>query len=639
VSSGWENEEHVMAGDLQVDEWAVVEGEEEPIPGAVAAAAGEVRAIHRFGRVLVMAGPEQAGAAGPGASDLGGLADVTVTEQLGLAALELRRADEYQNAKAQRPRQGEAWDLRSCTEVGEVPPDVRRTPPAVLGPLAARAPSAAPFRPTSDYLEGSVGVGLIIVEGPDAALKFSDAERLKIVAEVQNGLGWYAVTNPLAGISFTYDIHVVTLNVPPDPTAEDLEAHWRDPAMGALGYDPSWTGVYDYVEGLRTSFGTRWAYCGYFTKYPLWWFGYASLGGPRIVMDYALDGWGPDNMDRVFAHETGHIFNCPDEYASSGCDCGGQWGRFRRPNGNCENCAAGGGVPCLMRANEFLLCEYTKAHLGWQVTLPLYARHSGKVLDVEAVATTNGARVQQWDAHGGANQRWRLEALGDECVRAVATHSGKVLDVRAVSTAEGALIQQWDWNGGANQRWRLDTVDYFGEFRLSAKHSDKALDVEGSSTASGASAVQRTWIRRNSQRWGDGYRPLVAKHSGRAISSTHLNFEEGSPVVQCEYFAGDSQLWWLQSRPGGFVLITSKESGMVLDVEGVSTASGARIILWWETGGDNQLFRAEQVEPGFVRLIAKHSGKVIDVAAISNDDGAPIQQWDWNGGDNQRWRV
>ena len=42
-------------------------------------------------------------------------------------------------------------------------------------------------------------------------------------------------------------------------------------------------------------------------------------------MQYAIDGWGPNNIDRVFAHETCHIFNAPDEYAASGCDCGGAW--------------------------------------------------------------------------------------------------------------------------------------------------------------------------------------------------------------------------------------------------------------------------------------------------------------------------
>lgn len=159
------------------------------------------------------------------------------------------------------------------------------------------------------------------------------------------------------------------MDTPPDPNAADLEALWRDPAMAALGFSADWAGVSAYVEDIRNRFGTRWTYCGFFTKYPLGWFAYASIGGPRLVMQYSNDGWGPDNIDRVFAHESGHIFGCPDEYASSNCNCGGTWGRFGIANGNCENCASGGGVPCLMKGNTFAVCGYTPSHLGWSPQL------------------------------------------------------------------------------------------------------------------------------------------------------------------------------------------------------------------------------------------------------------------------------
>ncbi len=38
-------------------------------------------------------------------------------------------------------------------------------------------------------------------------------------------------------------------------------------------------------------------------------------------------------------------------------------------------------------------------------------------------------------------------------------HSGKVLDVRALSSANGAVIQQWEHLNGANQQWQLLLTD------------------------------------------------------------------------------------------------------------------------------------------------------------------------------------
>nr|MDT0667793.1 hypothetical protein [Micromonospora sp. DSM 115978] len=125
-----------------------------------------------------------------------------------------------------------------------------------------------------------------------------------------------------------------------------------------LGYRANFDGVYDYVDALRARLATSWAYCAFFTKYPLRYFAYAAIGGPRLVMSYDNDGWGPDNIDRVFAHESGHIFGAPDEYASSGCGCGGNWGRFGVPNGNCDACSTTS-EPCLMLANTFQFCRYT----------------------------------------------------------------------------------------------------------------------------------------------------------------------------------------------------------------------------------------------------------------------------------------
>jgi hypothetical protein len=370
-----------MAGDIGIRERVIIldipADAGAPLPFAAAAAAirpTQGRGMHHYGK-RVMIAEVKPGAEGDVAAAVRSLAlaptreavsdDVVQAldevERMGLEAFSLRQTLDYAHAKANRNYAGQAWDqgdqsLQCAAMESEQESSVS----------GARALANAPV--TSARLTGSVAVGIIIVEGPTADLKFSQAERTKVVAEVQNGLGWLGSQNPVGGVSFHYDIHVVTLTVAPDPNATTLaqkEALWRNPAMAQLGYSSDFSGVQQYVQDIRTNLGTDWTYCGFFTKYPLGHFAYASIGGPRLVMDYANDGWGPDNIDRVFAHETGHIFGAPDEYASSGCNCGGSWGFYGQPNGNCENCAPGGGVACIMRSNSWEMCEYTPKHLGF----------------------------------------------------------------------------------------------------------------------------------------------------------------------------------------------------------------------------------------------------------------------------------
>lgn len=371
-----EEDSKTMAGDIGIREQAVILPAERAFstePPVTANA--KRRVVHVYGsRVMVMEAAEEAGAREFGAAAVTADAaaipgDIRATlaqdELLGLDALAMRQSDEYQTAKSARPHDGADWDsgvamMPSCTDI---------TAPE------GEARSFDAGAPTSARLTGSVAVGIVIVEGPNANLKFSDAERTKVIAEVQNGLGWLATQSP-EGVTFKYDIRIVTLTVQPGAanlSSDQKESLWRDPAMAKLGFGSGLAGVTAYVESLRTKYSTNWAYCGFFTKYPLGWFAYASIGGPRLVMDYNNDGWGPDNIDRVFAHESGHIFGAPDEYKESGCNCGGAWGFYGKPNANCANCAPNGGVDCLMKQNSWAMCAYTPYHLGFPLADQTYS--------------------------------------------------------------------------------------------------------------------------------------------------------------------------------------------------------------------------------------------------------------------------
>jgi hypothetical protein len=232
--------------------------------------------------------------------------------------------------------------------------------------LAEDLPDRSTGTPTSRYMVGSVAVGVVIVSGTDETLAFSIEEQEKVLAEVQEGLNFLANSESRANITFVYDIHLITVSATPGTTdtPENAEAPWRDDALLQMGFSANRNGSIEYVQNLRSSKNTDWAYVGYFTKYPLWWFAYAIA--EKVCMEYSNDGWGPDQINRVFAHETCHIFGAADEYGS--CSCGGSYGELGIPNNNCINCQ-GVHVACLMDANTLEICQWSRSQIGWDESL------------------------------------------------------------------------------------------------------------------------------------------------------------------------------------------------------------------------------------------------------------------------------
>ncbi|MDI7275694.1 MAG: hypothetical protein QME94_06935 [Anaerolineae bacterium] len=329
--------------------------------------------------------------------DLPKEADSALTGSPGIAAVRRGRVDAAEVARYGRGAQVavEAWNasLRPpATPVpgqgvgAQPPPNDMRTVPKESRPSAAAASPAPAQYQTSEYMIGEVAVGIILPESSGAAEDWDNGppgRRQLVLAEIQDGLDWWAANEPRAELTFVYDVH---LDVPtahePIALSSNDEGIWIGEAMSSLGYGGP-TGyferVYAYLNDLRAAYGTDWAFAifvadsynddGYFANGG---FAYAYIGGPFLVMTYDNDNWGITNMDMIAAHETGHIFLALDEYAGAQAACTASSGYLYVQNRNSlypspGYCAVD--EDCIMRCAHGLpvpACAHTRGQVGWR---------------------------------------------------------------------------------------------------------------------------------------------------------------------------------------------------------------------------------------------------------------------------------
>ncbi len=264
---------------------------------------------------------------------------------------------------------GRHWDARG--RMAPDPPEhvvreLRKREAALAPKRAARRGVARGINLSIPVLVGRVAVGLVWVDSTVSQFQITNDEKLKVLSETTEGLNMLAGFEPRANIQWFYDFKRPSISLAASQftsaNQNSWEDLWRDAALGAMGYSASINGMNAYINAIKANFSAQHAYAVFITKYPKVWFAYEW--GNHVVMDFTVNGWGIDNFHRVVAHETGHVFGCPDEYSSSGCNCTSVHGRYQIANGNCQNCASPF-IPCLMAANTEAVCDYTRGHLGW----------------------------------------------------------------------------------------------------------------------------------------------------------------------------------------------------------------------------------------------------------------------------------
>ncbi|WP_246839086.1 RICIN domain-containing protein [Leptospira wolffii] len=195
--------------------------------------------------------------------------------------------------------------------------------------------------------------------------------------------------------------------------------------------------------------------------------------------DYHMDSW--NNLVRLKrGSDAPDWMNCQGDSCFDGIGHPMERGDWRSRAGcgsdGCGKSSVGGNIPFV---NDPTGSDFST----------IWAKHSGRVLDVGGASTSDSVNIWQWANLNADNQKWSLESTGDGYFKISAKHSGKCMDVKGASNAGGTNVVQYSCGSGSNQRFQLLSYGD-GYFALQAKHSSQCLDIAGAAAGDGGLLIQ-----------------------------------------------------------------------------------------------------------------------------------------------------
>jgi hypothetical protein len=131
--------------------------------------------------------------------------------------------------------------------------------------------------------------------------------------------------------------------------------------------------------------------------------------------------------------------------------------------------------------------------------LCIKSRNSGKSADIYSGSTANGAKLVQWEATGGNNQKFKFTAVGQNTYTITVQHSGKCLDATTNCYA-GTKVVQNTCDGTNSQKWTIEDTGS-GFYFIKNVSSGLYFDVSNASTANGAEIIMWSKHGGNNQQW------------------------------------------------------------------------------------------------------------------------------------------
>jgi hypothetical protein len=341
------------------------------------------------------------------------------------------------------------------------------------------------FFDNSNVMDGSVVVGLFLVESngqTDGNLfNWSEADQNNAISQVIDGLNWWVdqsrafnLSRPLQFTVIPYRANSPISQQPFEPLLREGQFAylWVDAIMNNLGIGGSDTfvRVANFNRQLKEQNRADWGFSLFInynpapnrTTFPDGRASWAYLGGPFANILYRSFGW---PLSQIVSHEAGHIFYACDEYNQPGysvcsCTCAPEV-RPDAKNGNCEenNCNPGS-TACMMRVNEYTLCPFTAAQIGW----------TGAVLP--AVPTTPAGLQATSLSPTQVNLTWQDTSTSESGFQ-VERRGGSDSNFSLIATVEANTVSYGDETALANTlyTYRVRAFNFTGPSSYSAEAS------------------------------------------------------------------------------------------------------------------------------------------------------------------------
>jgi hypothetical protein len=257
-------------------------------------------------------------------------------------------------------------------DAGPLPYALPSKTPTAQALVSSHLPFGAGYYDTSEFMAGTVAVGVWLLEAPPSSTYHWSVSNEDIsIAGVQSGLAnWVRKGGAATFLTFFLDVHrKVPVNGTPIQNPISMDQFWVDQFLGNAGW-PGANGFercFAYNNFLRDAYNTNWAYSivivdsepvvnqGLFSAGG---YAFAYYGGPYLWMA-RYSTWAFNSASYFAAvpmHESGHIFQDTDEYDSA-LQYGGYLDAPDDP-----------ALPqCIMNRNDTTrVCPLTRAQLGWR---------------------------------------------------------------------------------------------------------------------------------------------------------------------------------------------------------------------------------------------------------------------------------